>query len=808
MVVPGGRGLMTSIRFRYGSILVILLYGLMALAYGVVNPAFESPDELYHFDYVEELLRSRRLPVVGTELSEFHQPPLYYLAGAVATAWLPPGPPAPQVIARNVYWPWRIGEVGVDNKSQFVHGPEQAFPYTGLWLRLHLVRVLSVFWGAVTVWLTGRLALQLWPGRFAVALLAMAFVAFLPQFLFVSSSVSNDIAATALSAGILVALGRFLVETGEPGQPAHPYRWAAVVGGLLGLAALVKMSLLILWPLVGLVLVLRALVDRPPGQGTLARSYLLLVATALVVAVPYLVRNWSIYGDPTALSQMDAVWGRREPPLAWAETVTRLPNIWTSFWARFGYGQIPVPNALYVAAAGLVLVALVGLVLAWHQHRPLRRQMGLRFWLLVYGVLLSLAFLAAVIRYSQTSFNGDFGRFVFPALPAVAVLLALGWITALGQLGVSRPATAAGLATVMLAFSLWALLAILRPAYVVPGGAASVAADDRGEVGSERYLGDVAVLRRATVLNPLLTPGGDAEVEVELMPLRRTASPLTLFIWLVGPDGQRLGDRHSYPGLGRLSTTFWQPGEPVVDRYKVPVDEALSQGVAPAAVSVFVGLYDRAADEILPVTEGLGGAQVGQPVAEAKLAPQGLEDGAPIGSSPALATFGDSLQLNMADFPALAEPGSTVPVMLDWTVLKPPGCDCKLFVHLVGMDGLDPLAQVDEAILQGRYPSRLWAAGEQLRDRHELAIPASLAPGSYRLVMGLFRDEPGWPRLPVQAGAGDTGESSYVLGQIEVGGTSPGAAGPDRGLRGAWPQEFDKVRPRRYNFVLSTSAGL
>jgi hypothetical protein len=739
------------------------------LAYSVVNPAFESPDELYHFDYVEELLRSRRLPVVGTGLSEFHQPPLYYAAGALATAWLPTGSPAPQVIERNVYWPWRIGEVGVDNKSQFVHGPEQGFPYSGLWLRLHLVRVLSVLLGAATIWLTGRLAVLLWPGKYAVALLAMAFVAFLPQFLFVSSSVSNDIGATALSACILVALGRFLLQIDDGAAPDHRYRWAVVLGILLGLAALVKMSLLLLWPLAGLVLALRALVDRSPGQGRLWPSYLLIAATALLVGMPYLWRNWTLYGDPTALSRMDAVWGRRDPPLPWAETIARLPNIWTSFWARFGYGQIPVQNALYVAAAGLVLVALVGIVLAWRQQRPLHQRMGSRFWLLTYSLLLILAFTAAVVRYSQTSFNGDFGRFIFPALPAMAVLLAVGWTAALAQFGVPRPATAVGLAIVMVAFSLWALLAILRPAYVMPAGVASVAAGDDGEANLGWHLGDVAVLRRAAIREPSLAPGGDAEVEIELWPLRRTESPLTVFIWLVGPDGQRLGDRHSYPGLGRLSTTFWAPGVPVVDRYKVPVDTELARALAPAAVGVFVGLYDRATDEILPVTTGPGGAPVGQPVAEAKLAPQGQHLAQKASSSPVLATFGDSLQLDAAGFPAVARPGSTIPLTLDWTVLQPPECDCQLFVHLVGMDDLAPLAQVDEAILRGRYPSRLWAAGEQLRDSHELAIPASLVPGTYRLVVGLYRSEPGWPRLAVPSGAGSTGENSYVLGQIAVG---------------------------------------
>ena len=57
------------LRFRLGRLLIIGIYLAPALAYGVMNPAFESPDELPNFNYVETLLRTRRLPVAETQLS-------------------------------------------------------------------------------------------------------------------------------------------------------------------------------------------------------------------------------------------------------------------------------------------------------------------------------------------------------------------------------------------------------------------------------------------------------------------------------------------------------------------------------------------------------------------------------------------------------------------------------------------------------------------------------------------------------------------------------------------------------------------
>ena len=331
---------------------ILALYFIACLAYGIVNPPFESPDEIYHFDYIEAVLRNHQLPIAQATISEYHQSPLYYLVGAGLTAWLPPAKPTALLMQNNPFWAWRIGEVGVDNKSQYMHGPEQAFPYTGTWLRLHLLRIVSAVLGVIALWQIGAFARLVAPGQEDLAILAVAFVAFLPQFLYVSSSVSNDIALVTCSALAATAVGRFLIQ--EP----HSLRDAWLAGLWVGLAILAKMSALALWALVGLCigsyLVFHRREDRRQLVGGLAAVGLL----PLLLAGPLFVRNMLIYGDATALSRMDALWGRQDPPLSWALALTReLPNIWTSFWARFAYGQIPVPNIIYLSCLAATLLA-------------------------------------------------------------------------------------------------------------------------------------------------------------------------------------------------------------------------------------------------------------------------------------------------------------------------------------------------------------------------------------------------------------------------------------------------------------------
>ena len=74
----------------------------------------------------------------------------------------------------------------------------------------------------------------------------------------------------------------------------------------------------------------------------------------------------------------------------------------------------------------------------------------------------------------------------------------------------------------------------------------------------------------------------------------------------------------------------------------------------------------------------------------------------------------------------------------EWQAADAAGEPLVVVVQL--LDGRNrPVAGLEEEPLGGRYPTQLWAAGELVRDRHTLALPADLAPGSYRLIVGVYR---------------------------------------------------------------------
>ncbi|MGC8839751.1 MAG: glycosyltransferase family 39 protein, partial [Anaerolineae bacterium] len=225
-----------------GAILVLHL-GL-SLAYSVAVPLAEAPDELSHYDYCRIVAKEWRLPA-GTEAGEAFQPPLYYLLGAALT-W--PLPMDLEFARSNPAFHLTDPQA---SKNLFIHGRAEAFPYGGSSLAFHLLRAFSALLSTCTVWAVYRGLLTLTGGDRVAALGGAGFLAFVPEFAFLGGTVQND-NLTALCAALL--LWRLLLVL----QGQDTWREWALVGVLLGLSLLTKLSLLAFVPFAVLVAAYRA----------------------------------------------------------------------------------------------------------------------------------------------------------------------------------------------------------------------------------------------------------------------------------------------------------------------------------------------------------------------------------------------------------------------------------------------------------------------------------------------------------------------------------------------------------------------
>ena len=139
------------------------------------------------------------------------------------------------------------------------------------------------------------------------------------------------------------------------------------------------------------------------------------------------------------------------------------------------------------------------------------------------------------------------------------------------------------------------------------------------------------------------------------------------------------------------------------------------------------------------------------------------------------ATFGGELRLRGYDLAGgVARPGGTLPITLYWEAVAKPTRDYAMFLHLCRDCSIPPLAQDDGPPLGGDYsdPGRTttWRLHDPVHDERAICLPASLTPGQYTLLLGVYpRGNPSAEaRLPVVSAAPVLGRTRLILGQVTI----------------------------------------
>jgi hypothetical protein len=133
-----------------------------------------------------------------------------------------------------------------------------------------------------------------------------------------------------------------------------------------------------------------------------------------------------------------------------------------------------------------------------------------------------------------------------------------------------------------------------------------------------------------------------------------------------------------------------------------------------------------------------------------------------VSNAPPGANFGNLVRLRQATYGAAAyRPGETVRLTLEWQAMQAMDEAFKVFVHVLGPDGL-PVVQQDNEPLNGTYPTTRWQPGERVSDPYAIALPADLPPGEYAVEVGLYRISD-LTRLPVlDAGQNVVDDKLYI----------------------------------------------
>jgi hypothetical protein len=713
--------------------LILAMFIILGITYSLVTPIFEAPDEIYHYFFVKHLTDGKGLPVQNPEDTglweqEGSQPPLYYLMGALATFWIDTSD------SEDLLWRNPQANIGTPldpgNKNVIVHTRRESFPFRGTALAVHLIRLLSVLLSAGTVFLTYRLALEIFPEHRHLAVGAAAINAFIPQFLFIGGAINNDNLVVPLCSLALLMIVKIVNRESK----IENRNWV-LLGIILGLACLSKLNglgLLILTVIVLIVEAYRRRSARPLIGGMVA------LAIALLVAGWWYVRNWTLYGDPTGLNRMLAVVGRGSPPSSLSELWGEFRGLRMSLWALFGWFSVLVAPAAYAVLDAVSLLALVGLAI-WFVRRRCLPETSL-------GVLIlwvAIVFLG-LVRWTWTT-PGTQGRLLFPAISALCILLMLG----LSQL-VSRRCTTIFVIVMSLAMFVFAALCpflYIGPAYARP----LIVPLDEVPPGATHNFGERIRLLGCQLDREGVRPGEALGITFYWQGLVEMKEDYYLFIHLLGRRGQLVGHDDTYHGWGTYPTSLWRPGEIIGDTYRLPISQ---DALAPSLIQVDVGIYDPSTGQALTLFN-----QTGQPigssvvVGQLKMVPRERREVA----------IDNPLYFNLANKVALIgynvdktdlRSGEEIRLILYWQAEGEMGTDYTVFTHLIDEEG-NIWGQMDSQSLQGDYPTSFWDIGEVIEDEYILAISEDAPAGPYWLEVGMY-ELATEQRLPV---LGDDGEA-------------------------------------------------
>lgn len=222
-------------------------------------------------------------------------------------------------------------------------------------------------------------------------------------------------------------------------------------------------------------------------------------------------------------------------------------------------------------------------------------------------------------------------------------------------------------------------------------------------------------------------PGGAVEFEVLWQATSAPERDYDARLTLTDATGAAVSTLEAPLGAG-YPTSAWQAGEVVrvISLFPVP---ALEPGSYRLELEV-------------PGTEGklaLGPVEIGgQPR---------LYEAPPV-SHPLEAQLGSEITLLGYELsPESLHPGETLNLQLIWRAESAMTASYKVFVHVIGADGLI-YGQDDSIPAQWQRPTPGWEVGEVIVDEHVVTVKAEAPAGEYSLVVGMY-DEATFARLPV-----------------------------------------------------------
>lgn len=713
---------MTVRRSTLALLALVAAHFALGLVYAWATPPFEASDEGSHFGVVQWIARGNGLPVQDPRNKDtfYHQegsqPPLYYLIAAALTFWMDTSD-HPRVAVQNPHS--RVGIPGTTHNVN-LYRPIPSDAVSGTAQAVFVLRVFSLLLSCGTVALTFLLARRLFADKLR-PLLAAALVALNPMALFINASVNNDNLLMLLATATLLA-------TVEMVQAhARPSLFKLIGLGLLGgLAALTKLSGLVLWPVVALALLAEQWKHIPRAERQLPSAIrhlreavvrgLIVFGVAVLVSGWWFLRNLQLYGEPTGLETMVAIAGPRSVGLI--ELFTQeWASFYLSYWGIFGVFSIRAGEWVYGFFNVVTLASLGGGAwLLWKQRGRLSTEAVL---LAVYCLLT----FAGVVRWTMQT-PASQGRLMFGAIAPLSIGMAAALLTPFAPR--AARVAAACLGALLAAVALYVPVFDIAPRYRPPQPIAETQLPADLRPVRARF-GDGLELIGYTADDEARHPGQSIRVTLYWRVLQRMRTDDSLALVLFGRATESVGQIDTWPGGGLLPTSQMQPGAIYPDTYPLPITEFAA---TPTLLRLRAGLWRNAPDNRLPIRAPDGALLDAVTLTVGRLVPAQPEARTP--PYPEGSTFEHGITLLGTD--SLNNLGY---LNLYWRARERIPADYTLFIHVVDEQG-NTVAQADGEPYSGDWPTSAWEPGQTFLDLRQIGTPERIPLGKYSIKVGWY----------------------------------------------------------------------
>ena len=748
----------------------MLLFVTGILAYQRALPVLEGNDELWHYNYVNWLRLTWRLPDRSTPLTnpmrqETGQPPLRYGLDALIfdtlglpTQGLEGGEPGGNGNLSDVSNPWFTPPDWSnrrDNFNLFFHGQdERGFGHPDIVLDDRVGRLISVFYAMLAFTGGYGIARECFR-RSQWVWTATIFYAFTPTMLYMAAQLSNDIASTAFAT---LALWQTLVLL-RRGATSKRILIVAILASLAGLS---KISGLIILPGILLALAFEArrgaiisvpFPHLPGGKGPgdrgaisrFARNALLLLIVVAILFGPWMAFGLITYRDPLGLRTHGDPGSGILPGPTPLTVLADMPQTFMSYWAKFGTSSVWLNYTIYGLFAILVIFSVSGYIafwrrkdrsaFSWHDVSIQSALIGATVAILAFAALLYWLLTLFTIAYAITARLAYFAQGVIaPGL--LGGLYLLTWHKASYLSRLARLASIGLLLGVGLVLSPMTIYSIYaEPVLLNSNQLPSLSGGPIDFDHAVRFLG------YDTSLSRVISQGTSYRARLCWQVLKPTTRNAAFSVKLFGPSSKDVGGRTSIPGLGHFPSALWRVGDTFCDLMDVPVNEPL---VAGQVYNEEVVVSDARKGNANWTATTPGGQAVETPIVGQVSSPAGDMS----------ATLSDSVNWQHAaiSFPQLADlggysvegvlaAGQTFKLNVLWLSNGSIRGDWHEFIHLVNASS--SLSLGDGPPRQGNYPTWAWSTGEKIAESWTLTLPADLASGDYSVQIGFYNPTTG-----------------------------------------------------------------